>query len=330
VLDVLDAPLRHLRSGKVRDLYAVDHERLLLVASDRISAFDVVMPTLIPDKGRVLTGLSRHWFAATAAAGICQNHLLGTDVADAELRGRSMLCRRTDVLPFEIVVRGFLAGSGLKEYLATGAICGIALPGGLRDGDSLPEPILTPATKAETGHDQNVDFDALVAGIGPELAERCRAIALALYAFAAGRAAGAGLILADTKFEFGVVPATGELLLIDEALTPDSSRFWDAATWKPGRPQPSFDKQFLRDWLEGLDWDKTPPGPELPAEVVEGTRSRYVEAFERLTGASFDDYLRTDRLPASKRRLEPGDLAGTPAFRAQQPPKADCEGDARP
>ncbi|MBA2254341.1 MAG: phosphoribosylaminoimidazolesuccinocarboxamide synthase [Chloroflexi bacterium] len=297
MVDVLDAAPRHLRSGKVRDLYRLDDERLLLVASDRISAFDVVLPTLVPDKGRVLTGLSRHWFALTAAVGICRNHVLATASSDAELRGRVMVCRRTRVLPAEFVVRGFLAGSGTKEYLATGAICGIALAGGLREGDSLPEPILTPATKAETGHDQNIGFDTLVEIVGGDLAERCRAIALALYRFAAGRATGAGLILADTKFEFGVMESTGELLLIDEALTPDSSRFWDARTWKPGNAQPSFDKQYLRDWLETLDWDKTAPGPELPAEVVEGSRARYIEAFERLTGSTFDAYLRTDRLP---------------------------------
>jgi phosphoribosylaminoimidazole-succinocarboxamide synthase len=295
---MLDAAPRHLRSGKVRDLYELDGERLLLVASDRVSAFDVQLPTPIPDKGRVLTGLSRHWFAVTGAAGICPNHLLTTVAEDAALRGRVMVCRRTRVLPAEFVVRGFLAGSGTAEYLATGAICGIPLPGGLREGDSLPEPILTPATKAQQGHDQNIDFDRLVDIVGAAAAERCRAIALALYALAAGRASGAGLILADTKFEFGVVESTDELLLIDEALTPDSSRFWDAATWKPGRPQASFDKQFLRDWLGSLDWDKSSPGPELPAEVVEGTRSRYREAFERLTGTPFESYLRTDRLPA--------------------------------
>jgi phosphoribosylaminoimidazole-succinocarboxamide synthase len=293
---------RHLRSGKVRDLYELDVERLLLVASDRVSAFDVVLPTAIPDKGRVLTGLSRHWFAVTASAGICRNHLLGTASDDPTLRGRSMICLRTRVLPAEFVVRGFLAGSGTKEYLATGAICGIPLPGGLREGDPLPEAILTPATKAETGHDQNVDFETLAGFVGAELAERCRDIALALYRFGAGRASEAGLILADTKFEFGVVESTGELLLIDEAMTPDSSRFWDAGAWKPGGAQASFDKQFLRDWLETLDWDKMPPGPELPAEVVEGTRTRYVEAFERLTGSTFDAYLRTDRLPAEDAR----------------------------
>lgn len=300
-MPVLDVTRRHLRSGKVRDLYALDEGRILLVASDRVSAFDVVLPTAIPDKGRVLTGLSRHWFAVTAAAGITANHLLGTNTDDPELRGRVMECCLTRVLPAEFVVRGFLAGSGTREYLATGAICGIQLEGGLREGDALPEPILTPATKAQTGHDQNIDFDALVGIVGADGAERCRAIALALYRFAAGRAAGAGLILADTKFEFGVAETTGELLLIDEALTPDSSRYWDAASWKPGRPQASFDKQFLRDWLKTQPWDRTAPGPELPLEVVEGTRQRYLEAFERITGCRFDDYLRTDRLPAEVR-----------------------------
>jgi phosphoribosylaminoimidazole-succinocarboxamide synthase len=298
MVDLLAAAPRHLRSGKVRDLYELDGERLLMVASDRVSAFDVVLPTPIPDKGRVLTGVSRHWFAISRAAGIVPNHLLSSAMDDPALRGRAVTVRRTRVLPAEFVVRGFLAGSGTREYLETGAICGIPLPGGLREGDALPEPILTPATKAETGHDENIDFATLVSIVGAALAERCRDIALALYAFAAGRASGAGLILADTKFEFGVVEATGELLLIDEALTPDSSRYWDVAGWKPGRPQPSFDKQYLRDWLETIDWDKREPGPVLPSEVVDGTRARYVEAFERLTGTTFDDYLATDRLPA--------------------------------
>jgi phosphoribosylaminoimidazole-succinocarboxamide synthase len=298
----------YLRSGKVRDLYAIGDDRLLLVASDRLSAFDVVLPTPIPDKGRVLTGLSRFWFAETA--GIVANHLLGTDPADvpggvvpaelaADLRGRMLLCRRATVLPVEVVVRGYIAGSGWKEYRDGGAICGVALPAGLREGDRLPAPILTPATKAEVGHDENIDFERMVveiARVAPaeprRLAERVRDIAIALYEAGAARCEPAGILLADTKFEFGLVD--GEPILIDEVLTPDSSRFWDAATWRPGGPQPSYDKQYVRDWLEAQPWDKTPPGPALPAEVVAGTRARYVEAYERITGASFERYLRDD------------------------------------
>ncbi len=295
----------YVRSGKVRDLFAVDDERLLLVASDRLSAFDVVLPTPIPDKGRILTGLSRFWFARTA--GIVANHLLSTDPADlppgwagepaerAELRGRIMLCRRAKVLPVEVIVRGYVAGSGWKEYQRTGTICGIPLPAGLRESDRLPSPILTPSTKAEQGaHDENIGFDQMVELVGGELAERVRDIALRIYVHAAAIAEQAGIILADTKFEFGTDPRTGELLLIDELLTPDSSRFWDAAAWEPGHPQPSYDKQFVRDWLETQPWDKTAPGPELPAEIVAGTRARYVEAFERITGASFARYLEED------------------------------------
>ncbi|HET9681644.1 MAG TPA: phosphoribosylaminoimidazolesuccinocarboxamide synthase [Candidatus Limnocylindrales bacterium] len=299
----------YLRSGKVRDLYAVGEDRLLLVASDRISAFDVILPTAIPDKGRVLTGLSRFWFEQTQ--GIVGNHLVGTDPAavppgtvpadlEADLRGRMLLCRRATVLPVEIVVRGYLAGSGWKAYRADGSICGVALPSGLREGDRLPEPILTPATKAEAGHhDENIDFGRMVDEIAPvaigdprRLAEQVREIALELYRAAAERCAGAGIILADTKFEMGLVD--DRLILVDEVLTPDSSRFWDAATWAPGGPQASYDKQFVRDWLERQPWDKTAPGPDLPGDVVAGTRARYVEAYERITGASFDRYLRED------------------------------------
>ena len=291
-----------LRSGKVRDLFAVADDRILLVASDRISAFDVVLPTEIPDKGRVLTGLSRFWFGITDH--IVPNHLLATDPAAlpeawsseaATLRGRIMFCRRTEVLPVEVVVRGYLAGSGWQEYRATGAVCGVRLPAGLQEGDRLPEPILTPATKAPVGeHDENVSFEQMAAIIGPELAERVRVLALELYRFAAARTEAVGILLADTKFEFGLDPASGELLLVDEVCTPDSSRFWDAAAYKPGRPQASFDKQFVRDWLLTQDWDRRPPGPALPPEVVEGTRRRYVEAFERITGASFARYLEED------------------------------------
>ncbi|MCI0345170.1 MAG: phosphoribosylaminoimidazolesuccinocarboxamide synthase [Chloroflexi bacterium] len=301
-----------LRSGKVRDLYGVGEDRILLVASDRISAFDVVLPTPIPDKGRVLTGLSRFWFGATGE--IVANHLTSTDPADvpadvvpsavaADLRGRMMLCRRVEVLPVELVVRGFLAGSGWKDYRASGSVCGIPLPGGLRESERLPEPILTPATKAPAGeHDANIDFDALVCELGrafgPQragaIAEGAREVAMRLFAFGSAVSEAAGLILADTKFELGLMPETGELVLVDEVLTPDSARFWDASAYAPGGPQPSYDKQFVRDWLETQPWDKTAPGPELPDAVVDGTRRRYVEAFERITGGSFERYLAED------------------------------------
>jgi phosphoribosylaminoimidazole-succinocarboxamide synthase len=289
-----------VRSGKVRDIYALDDERLLLVASDRISAFDVVLPTPIPDKGRVLTGLARYWFRETA--GIMPNHLLSTDVAELpgefaqaadELRGRSMVCRRATVLPVELIVRGYLAGSGWKDYGKTGGVCGIPLPAGLRESDRLPEPIFTPSTKEEVGHDENISFDQMVALVGAARAEEARDKALALYKFAAQRAEPAGIIVADTKFEFGIVD-DGPMILIDEVLTPDSSRFWDASTYEPGRAQESYDKQYVRDYLETLDWGKTYPGPELPAEVVAGTRKRYAEAFERITGGSFERYLSDD------------------------------------
>ncbi len=292
----------YLRSGKVRDLFAVGDDRILLVASDRISAFDVVLPTEIPDKGRVLTGLSRFWFGVTRH--LVPNHLLATDpaalpepfAAEADaLRGRIMLCRRAEVLPVEVVVRGYLAGSGWTEYRATGSICGVRLPAGLQESERLPEPILTPATKAPVGeHDENIPFERMAELVGADLAERVRAIALALYRFAAELTERAGILLADTKFEFGLEPGTGELLLVDEVLTPDSSRFWDAASYAPGRPQASFDKQFVRDWLLAQAWDRRPPGPALPPEVVEGTRRRYIEAYERITGASFARYLEED------------------------------------
>ena len=290
-----------VRSGKVRDLYDLGDGRLLLVASDRLSAFDVVLPTPIPDKGRVLTGLSRWWFAETA--GLVPNHLVGSDPSDLppsfeadpdELRGRSMICRRLEILPLECVVRGYLAGSGWKDYRATGRISGMPLPPGLREGDRLPEPIFTPSTKAEAGHDEPIDFDAVVALVGGERAEAAREIALRVYARGAAVCARAGLLLADTKLEVGVDPASRELVLADEVLTPDSSRFWDAAAWEPDRAQASYDKQFVRDWLEAREWDKTPPGPDLPPDVVAGTRARYVEAFERITGASFARYLEED------------------------------------
>ena len=309
-----------VRSGKVRDLFSVDDDRLLLVASDRLSAFDVVLPTEIPDKGRVLTGISRWWFAETA--GIVPNHLVSTDPADIpdgwfvteavdagsglvtrdaaaldrdHLRGRIMICRRADVLPVEVIVRGYLAGSGWKSYQATGRICGIELPADLRESDRLPEPILTPSTKAEQGsHDENIDFTTMVTLIGGDLSERIRDVALRLYGYAAAVTERAGILLADTKFEFGLERSTGELLLIDEVLTPDSSRFWDASSYAPGGPQASFDKQFIRDWLESQAWDKTAPGPALPPEIVAGTRDRYIQAYERITKARFERYLKED------------------------------------
>jgi phosphoribosylaminoimidazole-succinocarboxamide synthase len=283
----------YLRSGKVRDLYARADGRLLLVASDRISAFDVILPSEIPDKGRVLTGLSRHWFATTGD--IVPNHLVSTDTDDPDLRGRIMICRPTTVIPIEAVVRGYLAGSGWKEYRANGRVCGVALHAGLVESDRLPDPIFTPATKAEAGeHDENIDFATMAAMVGRDVAERVRDLSISLYRHAAAAAERVGILLADTKFEFGIDPETGEILLIDEALTPDSSRFWDAASYEPGRPQASFDKQFVRDWLETQAWDKTAPGPALPDDVVAGTRARYVEAFERITGASFARYLEED------------------------------------
>jgi phosphoribosylaminoimidazole-succinocarboxamide synthase len=348
-----------LRSGKVRDLYHLPDGRLLLVASDRISAFDVVLPTPIPDKGRVLTGLSRFWFAETES--IVPNHLLDTDIAVVDdafraglersdaaasgtpeievsgLRGRVMVCQPAEVVPVEAVVRGFLAGSGWKEYRASGSVGGIRLPSGLSESARLPEPIFTPTTKAPDGeHDQNIDFDDMVRHIAAAmeypveragaLAEAIRSRALALYRYASAVAARSGVLIADTKFEFGLgfdwdagpIGPTEErigsqrrpigrrptgrgaarieehLLLIDEALTPDSSRFWDARDYEPGRPQASFDKQFVRDWLERQPWDKAHPGPALPDDVVAGTRERYIAAFERITGASFDRYLAED------------------------------------
>jgi phosphoribosylaminoimidazole-succinocarboxamide synthase len=273
----------HVASGKVRELYALDDDRLLLVASDRISTFDVVLPTEIPDKGRVLTGLSGYWFARTR--GIVSNHLLA-------LRGdgRSSECRRLEMLPIECVVRGYLSGSGWKDYRATGEVCGHRLPEGLVESQQLPRPIFTPATKAQTGHDENIDRAAAVELVGDERYDEVEATALALYELAAEHARERGIILADTKLEFGL-DGNGRLVLADEAFTPDSSRFWPADEYRPGSTPPSFDKQFVRDYCETLGWDKTYPGPELPDEVVAGTRARYVEAFERLTSIDFDAYL---------------------------------------
>jgi phosphoribosylaminoimidazole-succinocarboxamide synthase len=361
------APDAFLRSGKVRDLYELPDGRMLLVASDRISAFDVVLPTEIPDKGRVLTGISRFWFAETA--GIAPNHLLDTDPSlvregyvaeftdraasgDAEAasalprigsfddwQGRLMICQPAWVVPIEAVVRGYLAGSGWKEYQVSGTVCGVRLPDGLQEGDRLPEPIFTPATKAEAGeHDQNIDFDSMVKHVATswgvpvdlagQIAEAIRDRALALYRYGAAVAARQGILVADTKFEFGLPTPTerdrepvgapedriidrtarpgshypdtdsrmtpDRLMLIDEVLTPDSSRFWDASTYEPGRAQASFDKQYVRDWLETQDWDKTAPGPALPADIVAGTRDRYIQAYERITGARFERYLEED------------------------------------
>jgi phosphoribosylaminoimidazole-succinocarboxamide synthase len=273
----------HLGSGKVRELYALNDERLLLFASDRISVFDVVLPTEIPDKGRVLAGLSAFWFGRTRE--ICPNHLLRV-----RPDGRSLECRRLDMLPLECVVRGYLAGSGWKDYRETNAVCGHVLPEGLKESARLPEPIFTPATKAQEGHDENIDRERAAALVGAERFAEIEQVSLALYGFAAGYATERGIILADTKFEFGLDEA-GALVLADEIFTPDSSRFWPADEYAPGGPQPSFDKQFARDYSESLDWDKTDPGPELPPEVVEGTRARYVEAFERLTEIPFERYL---------------------------------------
>jgi len=273
----------HVGSGKVRELYELDDDRLLLVASDRISTFDVVLPTEIPDKGRVLTGLAAFWFVRTRA--LCPNHLLAVR-AD----GRSTECRRLRMLPIECVVRGYLAGSGFKDYRERGEVCGHRLPAGLRESDRLPEPIFTPATKAQSGHDENITRAEAAGLVGAERLRDVERLSFALYRFASDHARARGIVIADTKFEFGL-DEQERLVLGDEALTPDSSRFWPADQYAPGGPQPSFDKQFVRDFCETTGWDKTDPGPELPAEVVAGTRARYIEAFEQLTGIAFDDYL---------------------------------------
>ena len=273
----------HVGSGKIRELYALDDERLLLVASDRISTFDVVLPTEIPDKGRVLTGLSAFWFARTR--GVVPNHLLA-------LRedGRSTECRRLEMLPLECVVRGYITGSGWKDYQSAGTTSGHALPAGLQESEQLPEPIFTPSTKAVEGHDENIDLEQAAGLVGAERLEEVERVSLDLYRWAAEHALARGIIIADTKFEFGV-DDEGRLVLGDEAFTPDSSRFWPADDYEPGRSQPSFVKQFVRDYCESLGWDKNYPGPELPDEVVSGTRARYVDAFERLSEIPFDRYL---------------------------------------
>jgi phosphoribosylaminoimidazole-succinocarboxamide synthase len=273
----------HVASGKVRELYALDERRLLLVASDRISVFDVVLPTPIPDKGRVLTGLSAFWFARTQQ--IVPNHLLAI-----RPDGRSLECRRLEMLPLEVVVRGYLAGSGWGDYRSTGEIGGHPLPPGLVESERLPKPVVTPATKAVTGHDENISEAEAAELIGSGRYDEARQAALALYDFGAAHAAERGIVLADTKFELGL-DEDGRLVLADEALTPDSSRFWPADDYAPGRTQASFDKQFVRDWCEHTGWDKSPPGPELPEDVVAGTKARYAEAFERLTGIPFADYV---------------------------------------
>ncbi len=276
--------------GKVRDIYDLG-DKLLIVATDRLSAFDVVLPTPIPDKGRVLTQLSLLWF--NLLKDVIPNHVLSAtdfpapfDKHREELEGRSMVVRKTKPLPIECVARGYVSGSGWKDYRATGKICGVALPTGLRESDRLPEPIFTPATKAASGHDENISFEQAAALIGKELAEKVRAVTLEIYRRAASYAKPRGIILADTKFEFGLL--NNQLLWIDEALTPDSSRFWPAAEYNPGGPQPSFDKQFVRDYLERIRWPKTPPGPELPPEVVDATRAKYREAFRILAGRELD------------------------------------------
>ena len=285
----------HEASGKVREMYGFG-DRLLMVASDRISAFDVVLPTPIPDKGRVLTGLSKFWFGRTEE--IVPNHLITTDLgaypAEAQgapdLAGRSMLVNRLTMMPIECVVRGYLVGSGWKDYQRTGTVCGHSLPEGMVEAQKLPKPIFTPSTKATDGHDQNIDRDAGVLLVGEERFDRLAALSIQIYETAAEYALERGIIIADTKFEFGE-DETGRIVLGDEALTPDSSRFWPADEYATGGSPPSYDKQYVRDWLETLDWDKTPPGPEIPANVVEGTRARYVEAYERLTGEPFQAYL---------------------------------------
>jgi len=287
--------LTHVHSGKVRDLYRLPDDRLLMVASDRISAFDFVLDSAIPDKGRILTAMTVWWFERLGE--IVPNHLLSVDdpLIPAAWRGRAMICTPLRMVPVEAVARGYLTGSGLRDYQRTGAVCGVPLPPGLVDGDELPDPIFTPATKADLGeHDENVSFDAVAKTVGVDTADRLRELTLAIYAAAREVARERGIVLADTKFEFGYDDA-GRLVLGDEVLTPDSSRFWPADEWQPGRTQPSFDKQFVRDWLvsPAAGWDRAGGAPPsaLPEDVIAATRSRYVEAYERLTGRSFSDWL---------------------------------------
>ncbi|MCW2543546.1 MAG: phosphoribosylaminoimidazole-succinocarboxamide synthase [Frankiales bacterium] len=294
----MSLPLPLLHSGKVRDLYAVGDDQLLLVASDRLSAFDVILPTPIPDKGAVLTGLSLWWFEQLAD--VVPNHVVTADVVAAvpelepwrhEVEGRSVLVQKLDMVAVECVARGYLTGGGLTDYQATGVVSGIALPGGLVDGSALPEPIFTPTSKAPVGqHDLPMTFAEVEEQVGPSLAAELRDVTMRVYQRGHEIAAKAGIVLADTKVELGL--REDQLVLGDEVLTPDSSRFWPADTWEPGRQQLSFDKQYVRDWLSASGWDKTDPGPQLPDEVVEQTRAKYVEAYERLTGSSFDAYVR--------------------------------------
>ena len=289
--------LEHIKQGKVRDLYRTD-AGILMVASDRVSVYDVVLPTPIPDKGKVLTGISVFWF--DQLKDVIGNHLISTTVDDfppeakehAEaLQGRTMLCKPAEVIPIECIARGYITGSGWKEYQRDGSVCGIPLPEGLQESARLDEPIFTPSTKADTGHDENIDFDTACDIAGRDVMERLRDATITLYSRAREFAAERGIIIADTKFEFGMVD--GEIVLIDEALTPDSSRFWPADQWKPGGGVPSFDKQYVRDWTDEQGWDHSPPGPALSDEVVTNTRAKYVEAYEKITGRSFDDWLRS-------------------------------------
>jgi len=286
--------LSHIYSGKVRDIYDAGDDRLLMVTSDRMSAFDVVMAAPVPDKGRVLTAMSAFWFAHLAD--VTGSHLISTDLADCpeaaqrdDWAGRVMLCHKAEMLPVECIVRGYLTGSAWKEYRTNGTMHGTALPAGLQESAQLPEPVFTPSTKAEIGdHDENISFEQSASIVGQDMAERLRDVSLELYSKGAAWAAERGILIADTKFELGLV--NGELVVCDEVLTPDSSRFWPADQWSVGSTPPSFDKQPLRDFLETLDWDKTPPPPPLPAEVVAATRSRYVEGYERITGLTFADW----------------------------------------
>lgn len=282
--------LPHVASGKVRDIYAIDHDHLLFVASDRISAYDVVLPDLIPDKGKVLTGLSLHWFEFLDTP----NHFVTTDLSgcadDAgDLQGRAMVVRRADVIPMECVVRGYLYGSAWREYQAGGGPTTEHLPSGLQMGERLPQPLFTPATKAESGHDENLTVAGARVLVGDDVYEQLKDTAIGIYRKAAEATDAKGVLLADTKFEFGWVD--GELLLVDEVLTPDSSRYWPADRYEVGRTMPSFDKQYVRDWLDSTGWDHTPPAPPMPDEVMAATRARYIEAFDRITGRTFDGYL---------------------------------------
>jgi phosphoribosylaminoimidazole-succinocarboxamide synthase len=305
VTRLADLPL--ITSGKVREMYGLEEPaangatstegRLLMVASDRISTYDAVHPTPIPDKGRVLTGLSVFWFEKTS--GIVANHLISaTEGVPEEALGRALVVRRLEMLPVECVVRGYITGSGWKDYQATGAVSGITLPEGLRESEQLPEPIFTPSTKADVGHDEAIDFEQAAALVGDrDLMEDVRRVSIELYSFAAAHARDHGVILADTKFEFGL-DGNRELVVGDEVLTPDSSRYWPAEDYEPGRGQPSFDKQYVRDWAAGSGWDKRPPAPAIPEEVVAGTRRRYIEAYERITGEPYEQWLALTGAPS--------------------------------